>query len=221
MDTETLHDLTAAYSLDALDEHEAREYEQHLRDCPRCRGELAALSEASAALAYGVPAAAPPPALRERILAEARAERGDNVVALRPRWTIPLAAGAAVAVAAALALAVWAVSLQSSRADLEAALRIVGDPRAQRVDTRLASVYVTAGGKAVLVERLPRAEAGKTYEAWVIRDGSARPAATFDGDGGVVVLSRRVAKGDTVAVTLEPRGGSRQPTTEPLLRAPT
>ena len=46
-----IHDLTAAYALDALDEHEAREFEAHLAQCERCRDELARLSESAAALA--------------------------------------------------------------------------------------------------------------------------------------------------------------------------
>jgi anti-sigma factor RsiW len=36
-----LHDLTAAYALDALDPDEAREYEAHLARCERCRAERA------------------------------------------------------------------------------------------------------------------------------------------------------------------------------------
>ena len=55
----------------------------------------------------------------------------------------------------------------------------------------------------------------------MIRDGTTRPAGTFDGDDTVVVLDRRVSSGDTVAVSVEPRGGSKQPTTKPLFAAKT
>ena len=54
MGTQALHDLTAAYALDALDPEERREYEAHLARCDRCREELASLSEASSSLAYAV-----------------------------------------------------------------------------------------------------------------------------------------------------------------------
>ncbi len=37
MEADALHDLTAAYSLDALDFDEARDYEAHLARCERCR----------------------------------------------------------------------------------------------------------------------------------------------------------------------------------------
>ena len=138
MGTQALHDLTAAYALDALDPEERREYEAHLARCDRCRDELASLSEASTSLAYAVDPAAPPPQLRERILAAARAER-PNVVPLRPRWALPAAATAVVAVAAAIALAVWATSL-SGRLDRRSkiALRVapLPTPRSDTLITR-------------------------------------------------------------------------------------
>ena len=34
MEADTIHELTAAYALDALDEREEREYEAHLARCP-------------------------------------------------------------------------------------------------------------------------------------------------------------------------------------------
>ena len=101
MDAEALHDLTAAYALHALEPEEARAYEDHLSHCERCRGELAELSEGAAALAYAADGPEPPPTLRDRILAQARADR-PNVVPLRPRWAVPAAATAVLAVAAAM-----------------------------------------------------------------------------------------------------------------------
>src|ERR1035437_1756197 len=63
-----IHDLTAAFALDALDEHETREYEAHLAQCERCREELSRLSESAGALAWAVDAHGPPSAFREGIL---------------------------------------------------------------------------------------------------------------------------------------------------------
>ena len=91
MGADALHELTAAYALDALDPADEAAYEEHLAHCARCQEELALLSGAASALALAAGAADPPPALRERILDAARAER-PNVVPLRPRWTAPLVA---------------------------------------------------------------------------------------------------------------------------------
>ena len=63
MEANALHDLTAAYALDALDADDARAYEAHLAHCDRCRDELASLSEAGSVGRYSR-AAGPAPDLR-------------------------------------------------------------------------------------------------------------------------------------------------------------
>src|SRR5688572_20595192 len=121
MEVNALHDLTAAYALDALEPEDAREYEVHLARCDRCRTELVELSETASALAYAAEAPAPPRELRARILQQASRER-SNVVPLRPCWTIPVAAVAAVAACAAIGLGIWAASLSGKLDRREAAL---------------------------------------------------------------------------------------------------
>ncbi len=88
MEADALHDLTAAYALNALDAEDAGRYEAHLARCQRCQSELAELSESASALAYAADAPRPSPELRSRILERARAER-PNVVPLRARWLRP------------------------------------------------------------------------------------------------------------------------------------
>ena len=229
----TVHELTAAYALDALDEKDEREYEQHLRTCARCREELASLQGAAESLAFGVAPAAPPPGLRERILREARAER-PNVVPLRPR-TAPrlLSAVAAVAACVAIGLGIWAVSLSRSLADERQArdrdsqlVAILADPAARRVPVsgERGTLVVSRGGEAaLLLSRLAPAPEDKTYEAWVIAGGQPRPAGLFEGSGArtAVRLTRPVPRGATVAVTVEPEGGVARPTGEPLFTAKT
>ena len=67
METE-IHELTAAYALNALDPDEERAYEEHLRHCPRCREDLGELQEAAAALSYLAEGPAPPHDLGDRIV---------------------------------------------------------------------------------------------------------------------------------------------------------
>ena len=224
MEHGSVHELTAAYVLDALAAEEAREYEQHLALCSRCREELASMSETAATLAFGVEAPAPPPALRERILEAARAE--SNVVPLRRRWALP-ATGAVAAVAAcvALGLGIWSASLSNSLADAREAIAVVSDPEATVVGLRGARgrLVVAKDGRAALVlARLDRPPSGKTYEAWVIRPGDEpAPAGLFTGgdDPVVVELTRPVPERATVAVTLEREGGVQAPTSPPLFTA--
>jgi anti-sigma-K factor RskA len=194
------HDLTAAYALDALDPAEAEAYERHLSRCEECREQLAELSETSAALAFASVAPAPPPRLRAVILETAAAER-SNVVPLvrRNRW---VSRGLAVAAAAVACVAVGlGVSLSQS-----------SHPQ------RSWTVSVGPTGQATLsVSGLPAAPAGKTYEAWIIpASGAPKPAGVFPGSTNAVRLRGTVPKHGVVAVTVEPKGGSRAPTTTPI-----
>jgi anti-sigma factor RsiW len=214
MDNDTLHDLTAAYALDALEADDARAYEEHLAGCERCRQELASLGAAAGSLAYAVLPAEPPPALRARILEAARAER-PNVVSLRPRASMrPLALVAAVAACAAVGLGVWNVLLHNDLNSAQKALH--GVP----LNGAAGSVVVGSGGSgALVVSNLASAPAGKTYEAWVIKDGKALPAGMFLGGGKTIVirLTRALPAGAIVAVTVERAGGVSQPTQRPLI----
>ena len=231
-DTE-IHDLVAAYALDAVDDDERMAFERHLETCERCRNELATLRDTAASLAYAAPATPPPPELRERILDTARAER-PNVVPLRPRHshaTAVLGAAAAIAAGIAIALGVWNISLRGSLDDKNAALEatnkaliVVGDAKALRHDLSGASgqLVVASSGKAALVIcDLPKAPSGKTYQEWVLNGTVPTPAGEFDPASGCVAvpLDASVPSDAGVAVTVEPDGGSRQPTTGPVFHS--
>jgi len=113
MEPEGIHELTAAYALEALDSHQSEEFDEHLRHCPQCRDELVQLHEAAAAMAYAAPPASPAEGLRARILGQARVERAKVLPFNRRYLPRPgvLAAATAVAAAAAVALGIWAVTL--------------------------------------------------------------------------------------------------------------
>jgi anti-sigma-K factor RskA len=214
---DAVHDLTPAYALDALDERERAAYEEHLATCAECRAELASLQETSSSLAYAVPAPPPPPALRERILEQARSER-SNVIPLRPRrLNYPVAAVAAVAATVALALGIWNLTLLDERNDLQALAdpdaRVIDLPQRGPIEGRL---VVDPDGDARLVVDSPATAPEKDYEIWVIQGETPRPAGVFDGGTRVVRLSRPVPPGASVAVTIERNGGVQRPTTRPL-----
>ena len=217
MERQGIHELSAAYALDALDSGDRRRFEEHLGQCADCRDDVASFHEAAAALAYDVDAPAPPQALRERILTKARAERPSNIVPLPSRrWGLPIATGvAAVAACAALAFGLWAASLQNELDDRAAVIELTGAD---------GSLLVEPSGEAILtVDGLGRAPAGKTYEIWVIEDGQTRPSGLFPGAPGrsVVPLTERVPDGAVVAVTLEPAGGTSKPSGKPLFTSAT
>ena len=224
MERSGIHELTAAYALDALDERDEREYEEHLGRCATCRDDLAALQEASAALAFGVDERPPPPALRERILARARAEP-SNVIPLR-RWRAVTYASSALAAAAALAavgFAVWATSLRGELRDERAAVAILSDPDARTIALAGAAgeLVVTGDGRAALVTELAPAPSVKAYVVWVIRGDVPAPAGSFDGRErrDLVPLDERVSDDAVVAVTLEDDRDAEVPSSDPLFTA--
>ncbi len=211
---EPIHELSAAYALDALGPEEAEAFEEHLATCESCQDAVADFSSVAAELAFAGAPASPPPALRGRILEAARAER-PNVMPLRSRRRNLLVAVAAVAACAALALGIWNVSLhnQLSNGKSEALEQVP-------VSGAPGSLVVSPSGSAALVlYRLDAAPAGKTYEAWVIVGRKApAPAGLFTGGSATtfVPIHGSVKRGSVVAVTIEPAGGSAQPTTTPF-----
>jgi anti-sigma-K factor RskA len=195
MTSDDLHDLTAAYALDALDDDERRAFEGHLRECEDCRAEVASMGGTVESLAYATEGPAPPAELRSRIVEAARAEP-PKVVALRPRRT-KLYAGIAIAAAACAALAIGL------------SLGLSGGGGGKKL-----ALSVQPGGTAQLaVSGFEPAPAGKVYEVWVIVGGKPVPAAVFLGGGRtVLVLERPVPQGATVAITLERAPRARTPT---------
>ena len=228
MDAE-LHELSAGYALDALEPAERDAFERHLAGCPECQEELASFWEVAGALAVAADSPAPSPELRERILADARAEK-QTVVPLdsRRRVSPVLAAVTAVAAVVAIGLGIYSLSLsndlESTRSALTAqenAAALLADPSATSValETGTGRLVVGDDRAAVLVlNDLPAAPADKTYQAWIVDDQGPVSAGTFapTGDQAVVPLPQGVPAGAVVAVTIEESGGASTPTLPPL-----
>jgi anti-sigma factor RsiW len=208
------HADLALYAMDALDVDDERVFEEHLASCEACREELASLREATAALAYGAVGPAPPPELKQRILADAKAER-PNVLSLprRRSWTAPLAAAAALAAAVAIGVGVWAATRPAANDSFTSVLAKPGAKLVPMGDR--GTLAVAPDGTAAIALTVPRAPAGKTYEAWVIRDGAAKRAGLFSGTT-VLRIERPVKPGSVVAVTIERSGGVERPTSKPV-----
>ena len=211
MDDELIHDLSAAYALNSLDTHEERFYEKHLAHCLQCQGEVANFSETALALAYAAQPTNPPPELRARILSAAGV--GSSRAAGPRRWNLPAAAIAAAAVCATLAgLVVWGEVLRSHSGSDHAqhTLPLIGAK---------GTVVRSGNGEAtIIISGLRAAPTGKTYEAWLMQNGTATPAALFPAKDGttVVHLNKRIPHGAKVGVTLEASAGTNRLTQRPL-----
>ena len=93
---------------------------------------------------------------------------------------------------------------------------------------------ITAGGSGTLVisrargrmvftaSGLPNCRAARVYELWPMGRDGIRPAGLLDRrpDGVTTPMLASAAKGDAhIGLTIEPAGGSEQPTTQPVLFA--
>jgi anti-sigma-K factor RskA len=231
MDSRELHELSAAYALDALEGADLGSFEEHLARCAECRETVAAFQDVAAELAHGVAAPEPPAALRSRVLDGVRSER-PKVVALpqRRRWAFSIAAAAAVAAGAlSLGLAFWAADLsrqldgeRAARHLSEEAVLALSRPNTSRVPLDGANgalvVDHSTGEGWLVVIGLDEVPESKTYEAWVIDDGDPVAAGLFSGGGArtVVPLTVPVPEGAIVAVTIEQAGGVEQSTEQPV-----
>jgi anti-sigma factor RsiW len=233
-----LHQLSGAYALDALDDVEQAGYERHLRTCPSCSIEVIEFQETVAGLADRVALPAPDQ-LRAKVLAEIARTRQVSPIARatfhRPslRRTLATAAAAVlIAGTAGLSGVAWQAHraadlarISADRASARAArvAEVMTDPG--RIEVVGASsvggtaTVVAAGGTAVFAtSALPAPPPGKAYQVWLIDKAGMRSAGLLkltNGSGQSLVSG--VTVGSSVAVSLEPSGGSKQPTTTPVL----
>lgn len=224
-------DDLALYAAALLDPEDRAEVERHLEACTVCRTDLASAERTAWTMAEAT--ARPTPAgLRQAIVG--RHPRTARPARSAGFWVV---AGRAAVVALAAALVLTATVLQATRADLEREAALASGYRAAlaavasggRIVTLApaahaagrGSVVVSRTGAVYLVLDMPAPPAGMTYEAWVIRGGTALPAGLAPARFGVVVvpLARSPRPGDTAAVTLETATGAEQPTSAPLLSA--
>ncbi len=72
-----------------------------------------------------------------------------------------------------------------------------------------------------MAEDMPSVPENKTFQIWVIENGVPKPGGLFEtGEEWVVTSVETPLDGaDIIAVTVEPEGGSPQPTTDPMLTA--
>jgi anti-sigma-K factor RskA len=224
-------ELAELYALGGLEPDERAAVEAYLAG-EGCRDAIARGRLVAYALAAGV-AEQPPAALRERVLAITKTRpaaqaspvrtspaQPGKVTPLRQGWWMqPGWLAAAAAVVIIVFAATWAV---------ESAKHAASWATACPASTPLcpSNGRVVAAGPATLrleTHGMHAPPAGKVYQAWYIRPGSPpTPAPVFvpDANGDASVdLPVGAEKGLTVAVTVEPLGGSKAPTTKPFLVA--
>ncbi|WP_328581483.1 anti-sigma factor [Streptomyces sp. NBC_00370] len=243
MSTAELHTLTGAYALHALEPAERDAFERHLAECPACAQEVSELAATAARLGLAV-SVTPPPAMKEQLLRRIATERQDpprvapesrsGAAGRRGRALSRFALAACLAVAAAFGgIAAWQhqqaqdarAQAQSSQQRSEALASVLAAPDAKVTTGKLTdgatgTVVVSRNqDKAAFVAAgLPEPPNGKVYELWFNDGGKMRAAGLLSPSAGsdAVLLSGTVGEASGMGITVEPAGGSDQPTSDPL-----
>ncbi|WP_405020532.1 anti-sigma factor [Kitasatospora sp. NBC_00070] len=240
-----LHTFTGAYAAHALDERERAEFERHLAACPSCAQEVAEFAATLARLG-AAEAVAPPPALRQRVLAQLptvrqhpphaapgadAGRRPGRFGRVLPRLALAASLAAAVLLGGvavqqhdrAEQARTQATRLQERQAGFESLLTA---PDA-RTSTAAAGSGVgtvvwsqSRGQAAFLAAGMPALPAGSTYELWFDDAGTMRPAGLMPTTDGALLLDGAIGGAGGVGVTVEPAGGSSRPSGAPVLLLP-
>lgn len=210
VDQEHIDDLAAPYALGSLEAHEVEQVIAHIAVCDRCRWTVEEAREVAALLPYAVPVAAPPPGLREQIMAAlprgpvSMPGRRPALLDRRAAWLRPAAVAAAV-----LAVLLGAQTLRMQEA-LQTAhqqtlvlapaatkeaqlMAMVAAPRAMTVALQPTEQESPARGRLfidqqqarglLVVQRLPALAEGWIYQVWLADERSQREAGRLRTDG--------------------------------------
>lgn len=236
MKTDRPHDeieeLIAADALDALEpagrDRLAREMAAHGPDCPDCARLLAEYEEVAGWLALALEPTPLSEGAEARLLEAARAER-EPVTSAIGRWRRWAAVASVAAALAVVAGAVgWAIAPrgQGSGSQFVAFVAQAGVRVATLTSANgqtLAVAFRSGGSEAWVVGTgVPDPAGHHVYELWYRNGpvGRMQPAGTFVPQKGTVVSKVTVGGAfDTLAVSVEPPGGSEQPTTTPIYLA--
>ncbi|HEV2888046.1 MAG TPA: anti-sigma factor [Jatrophihabitans sp.] len=233
--TDELTGLVGAYALDALDDDERAMFEEHLASCAECAEEVRGLRNAAAELSH-LSEVSPPPQLRAAVLATVAQSRplpprvegaGDNVLPLRRNRSAALWQGLAAACALiAIAVSAWGYSehRDAQRADARVSVveTLLNAPDVRATTTAMKQgqgtlIYSRSEHRLVLIGRgMPVLPANQTYQLWMMtKTGEPISGGVFrpDPDGNVEVPASGDLDGvDRMGVSVEPAGGSVQPT---------
>lgn len=238
-----IHALSGAYAVDALSDDERHDFEAHLAECPDCQAEVASLREAASLLPFTA-ALAPSEGLREQVLGQIRTVRplpplthrdedddvaGDaKVVRLSRRRRFQagvLGLAAAVVIAVAAITVIPQVTGGDDQLTATEQVLLADDVEHFEVDPATiggaqARFSVSRENDAAVLTTHDMAGPGdgNVYQLWLQEpDGSMVSAGLMpEGSDNKVVLDGNAGDAVGAGITVEPEGGSDEPTMPPV-----
>jgi anti-sigma-K factor RskA len=227
-DINTLRELLPAYAIGALEPHERLQVEEALLQFPELRAELEVYQDVADALLTSVPQMEPPPAMREAIM-----ERASGGQAIRP---LPARRGLLYGLVAA-ALVVMLVGVvfiltQSDDKQKDPAIASIMDNSGSRWVNfegteefeRVSGAFIIAPDErqgVLWVQNLAVLDETNAYQLWLSRGEDQRISGlVFQPDKSetwqLVDLPTDISEYVGFGVTIEPAGGSDEPTSSPV-----
>jgi len=229
-------DLLPAYSLGSLDTEETRRVEEHLAGCLICREESQSFQAAADQLALVAHLSAPSPDLKDRLMRRVQSTRpqprAEVQVPSRPWFERLLPAWGWASLFLVLVLAgsnlfLWQRMNQVEYLTSPGRMRAVPLTATEPGSPATGFVLISADGGegALVVDGLPPLGESQQYQLWLIRDGNRTSGAVFSTDeknyGGTRIRAPRpLLDYSSVGITIEPTGGSPQPTGQKVLGGP-
>ncbi len=237
---ESMLDDVAVYALGAMAPTDAKRVREHIASCAECRAEYDALRPAAGALAYSAEACST--GQNGPIASALMKQRIMRQVRKRPMTALPAYLIAAACIVVALMTTFANVSVDGRLKTAQQELAIVqtnADAYARQLSNAHVAIadltsgtakrYATSNGAIiangpkiyVAMHNMPAPPKGHVYQAWTLPKGSKTmvPSVTFvpDAQGGAVVpLPQDARLTAAVAISVEPAGGSKAPTTKPV-----
>ncbi len=242
MRDDELLDSVALLALGVLSDEEAREVRSAIERDDHLREEYTALRASANLVGYAAESEAVDEVQSARMKARLRRAIGASAPAAPRHWRVVWPAWVAAAAGLVLLTTLQNVGL---RQDLRAArddadslrTRVATETkRANEGETQLADLlapdakrYAVSDGQVIqrgdrlylALNALPKLPRGKVFQAWTLQSGqkTVAPSITFtaaDNGSALIALPPQSKRLAAVAISVEPEGGSRAPTTKPL-----
>jgi anti-sigma-K factor RskA len=235
---ENIEELLPFYALGTLSPAEQARVEKYVASHPDSRALLAEMLHSAAALPFAAPAVEPRPALKKQLMDRVRVDATPRPAWPFASWLMPaFSLGSLLVAVAAL---IWGVSLRSEVLRLRAqtaaleqelnsqrtVLAQLTSPQSKAFAISGTSLQPAAHGQLIadagtgsavlIVSGLKPLAASSTYEFWLIQGKNAVPAGLFnvDSEGRAILQvpsNPALASYNAVGVSIEPAGGSKQP----------
>lgn len=216
-----------AYALGVAEDPERGEIAEHLeRRCPECGAGVRSAIATVAVLCGAVKPAEPPKYLRDRVIGMVSRQPARTRFAMWFPWAVAAALAVVLASVAIPGRLMKPAAETAAEARFGEVLSILNDPLTKDAafgDPAARGRFFVSPARGIffIAAHMPKPGAGRTFQMWIIpANGKPVPAGIFkplDDSTALCVRSGPVQSAAAMAISVEPDGGSPQPTTTPII----